>query len=432
MAQEADDTAENLTPLDSRKQRKDSKTKNKEPEKPQTKVIIRKLPPSMTLEMFLEQVSPIPEHDYLGFVPADLSMGPLTFCRAYIHFISLDDVLIFRDKFDGYVFVDNRGTEFPAVVEFAPYQKVKLVNVEQHLDEKSGTIEDDADYLQFIAQLENQDPVQIPSSDLFLEEIEAKEKERKALIGGLVVKTTPLIEFVKQRRVDREKAREEKREERKRREVERRKQRDSERPRKTKTAQPMKLLRKPERPVEDNEPDEHFSPKDKEEKPITAGKHKDRSKDGIKDERQNYERKQRDKETNSKGKTVSSQSNSIASELVTEQTVLEKSVTAEIKLSITKEEVSTEVTASKKILSPSRAGASGVKDEAKQGDDDQEGEKQFSSRNKEGRLRNKDRPTLAIYTPGSRKSKTQPATSEDAGEGLKEIRSRTFMRSSRK
>ena len=31
---------------------------------PPTKVVIRRLPPSMTKEEFEEQVSPIPEHDY--------------------------------------------------------------------------------------------------------------------------------------------------------------------------------------------------------------------------------------------------------------------------------------------------------------------------------------------------------------------------------
>ena len=35
---------------------------------PPTKVVIRRLPPSMTKEEFEDQVSPIPDHDYLRSV----------------------------------------------------------------------------------------------------------------------------------------------------------------------------------------------------------------------------------------------------------------------------------------------------------------------------------------------------------------------------
>ncbi len=45
------------------------------------KVVIRRLPPSMKESDFLEQVSPLPEHDYFYFVEADKSMEPHSYSR---------------------------------------------------------------------------------------------------------------------------------------------------------------------------------------------------------------------------------------------------------------------------------------------------------------------------------------------------------------
>ena len=37
------------------------------------------------------------------------SFGPMSFTRAYINFKNRDDIIKFRDQFDGYCFVDSRG-----------------------------------------------------------------------------------------------------------------------------------------------------------------------------------------------------------------------------------------------------------------------------------------------------------------------------------
>ena len=37
------------------------------------------------------------------------SLGPSAFCRAYLNLLSHEDLYIFTEKFDGYVFVDSRG-----------------------------------------------------------------------------------------------------------------------------------------------------------------------------------------------------------------------------------------------------------------------------------------------------------------------------------
>lgn len=66
----------------------------------------------MTEEQFKMQVSPLPDIDYFYFVPADMSLSPNAFCRAYLNFIDQSDLFIFTQKFDGYVFLDSKGMMF--------------------------------------------------------------------------------------------------------------------------------------------------------------------------------------------------------------------------------------------------------------------------------------------------------------------------------
>lgn len=71
--------------------------------------MVRRLPPSMTEEEFLQQIEPLPPVDYMYYVPADTTLSPNSFCRAYLNFINQSDIFIFTQKFDGYVFVDSKG-----------------------------------------------------------------------------------------------------------------------------------------------------------------------------------------------------------------------------------------------------------------------------------------------------------------------------------
>lgn len=111
----------------------------------------------MTQEQFLEQISPLPEHDYMYFVKADMSLGQFSFSRAYINFTEQQDIFMFREKFDNYVFVDSKGTEYPAVVEFAPFQRLPKKRVGKKKDLKCGTIESDSYYISFLENLKNQE-----------------------------------------------------------------------------------------------------------------------------------------------------------------------------------------------------------------------------------------------------------------------------------
>ncbi|KAL1417004.1 hypothetical protein MTO96_027216 [Rhipicephalus appendiculatus] len=210
----------------SRSSSETSKSKEKKERPFLTKVVVRRLPPTMTEEQFLEQISPVPESDYMYFVKGDLSLGPHAFSRAYINFVNQDEIFIFKEKFDDYIFVDEKGNEYPALVEYAPFQKIPKRRTRKK-DPKCGTIEQDPEYIKFLESLEQPEEVTLPSIDTYIEEIEAREKEIKANNGCLKV-VTPLIEYLQQRKLEKLKLREERREERKRREVEKKRLRDEE------------------------------------------------------------------------------------------------------------------------------------------------------------------------------------------------------------
>ncbi|XP_044538596.1 regulator of nonsense transcripts 3B [Gracilinanus agilis] len=185
---------------------------------PCVKVIIRRLPPTLTKEQLEEHLQPLPEHDYFEFFANDSSLYPHMFSRAYINFKNQEDIVLFRDRFDGYVFVDHKGQEYPAIVEFAPFQKsAKKKNKKK--DAKTGTIEDDPEYKKFLESYCAEEEKLTSTPETLLEEIEARNKEL------IAKKTTPLLNFLK----NKQRMREEKREERRRREIERKRQREEER-----------------------------------------------------------------------------------------------------------------------------------------------------------------------------------------------------------
>ncbi|XP_038287501.1 regulator of nonsense transcripts 3A isoform X5 [Canis lupus familiaris] len=141
-----------------------------------SKVVIRRLPPGLTKEQLEEQLHPLPAHDYFEFFPADLSLYPHLYSRAYINFRNPEDILLFRDRFDGYIFIDSKGLEYPAVVEFAPFQKIAKKKLKKK-DAKTGSIEDDPEYKKFLETycVEEEKPNANPET--LLGDIEAKTRE---------------------------------------------------------------------------------------------------------------------------------------------------------------------------------------------------------------------------------------------------------------
>ncbi|KAL2726976.1 regulator of nonsense transcripts 3A-like [Vespula squamosa] len=188
----------------------------KEKCRPMTKVVIRRLPPTMTQDQFIEQISPLPEHDYLYFVKADMSLGQFAFSRAYINFMDQQDIFMFREKFDNYVFVDSKGTEYPAVVEFAPFQRLPKKRIGKKKDLKCGTVESDTYYISFLESLKNQE------TDSTIAQPKTEYSYQPADNTLKKVTTTPLLEYLKQRKQEKQRLRDEKREERRRRDLERR------------------------------------------------------------------------------------------------------------------------------------------------------------------------------------------------------------------
>ncbi|KAM4560903.1 regulator of nonsense transcripts 3A isoform 3-T3 [Fundulus diaphanus] len=186
-----------------------------------TKVVIRRLPPSLSKEQLEEHLSPLPSYDYFEFFPADQSLYPHLFSRAYINFKSTEDILLFRDRFDGYVFIDNKGQEYPAVVEFAPFQKISKKKLKKK-DAKVGSIEEDPEYKRFLENYSCDEEKSMANPETLLGEIEAKTREL------IAKRTTPLLEYIKNKKIEKQRIREEKREERKRRELEKKRQREEE------------------------------------------------------------------------------------------------------------------------------------------------------------------------------------------------------------
>lgn len=193
------------------------KRKNKEDKQP-SKIIIRRLPGTMTEQSFLEHVSPLFEQDYFYFVQGENhSFGENNFSRAYINFVNVDDVFTFTSKFDDYVFLDDTGQEFPAVVEFAPFQRIPKNKSNRKTDSLCGTIEDDSDYQEFIRRLEFEEQEHKPNQVTeYYFDLTNDENEEK-------ITTTPLLEYLASRKNEWIKFKEEKKEDRRRRDLERRK-----------------------------------------------------------------------------------------------------------------------------------------------------------------------------------------------------------------
>ena len=118
----------------------------------------------------------------------------------------MNDLLLFKDKYDGYVFVDTKGGgEYRAEVDLAPFQKIPRQK-KNRKDTKVGTLEKDADYLKFVESLNApKSESNVNTAEMYLEELENRERELK-LSNGCPKVTTPLIEFIlKKKKGDRSK-----------------------------------------------------------------------------------------------------------------------------------------------------------------------------------------------------------------------------------
>ncbi|KAF9661569.1 hypothetical protein SADUNF_Sadunf19G0082300 [Salix dunnii] len=156
-----------------------------------TKVVIRHLPPSLSQSNLFSQFDHLFCHRYNWFCfrPGKSSHRRQRYSRAYIDFKNPEDVFEFADFFHGHVFVNEKGSQFKAIVEHAPFQCVPKPS--PHKDS-------DPDYLEFLKLIAKpaRNP---PSAEIKLERKEAEESE--AVRGAPI--STPLMEFVRKKRANR-------------------------------------------------------------------------------------------------------------------------------------------------------------------------------------------------------------------------------------
>ncbi|KAJ8570264.1 hypothetical protein K7X08_033926 [Anisodus acutangulus] len=165
-----------------------------------TKVVLRHLPPTLSQSMLLEHVDSrfAGRYNCFTFRPGKTSfflcsLKHQSYSRAYIDFRNTEDVIEFAEFFDGHVFVNEKGTQFKAIVEYAPSQRVQKHWSKK--DAREGTILKDPAYLEFLEFLAK--PVEnLPSAEI---QLERKEVERAGSAKDAPI-VTPLMDYVRQKR----------------------------------------------------------------------------------------------------------------------------------------------------------------------------------------------------------------------------------------
>ncbi|XP_043720634.1 regulator of nonsense transcripts UPF3-like isoform X1 [Telopea speciosissima] len=160
-----------------------------------TKVVLRHLPPVLSQSALMEQIDGnfAGRYKWFCFRPGKNSQKNPRYSRAYIDFKRPEDVVEFAEFFDGHVFVNEKGTQFKTIVEYAPSQRVPKSWSKK--DGREGTISKDPEYLEFLELISK--PVEnLPSAEIQLERREA-ERAGAAKESPIV---TPLMDYVRQKR----------------------------------------------------------------------------------------------------------------------------------------------------------------------------------------------------------------------------------------
>ncbi|KAK3230062.1 hypothetical protein Dsin_001943 [Dipteronia sinensis] len=162
-----------------------------------TKVVIRHLPPPLSQSDFLALIHDriVDRHNWFAFRPGKSSHKQQRHARAYLDLKRPEDVLEFAELFDGHVFVNDKGAQFKAIVEYAPSQRAPKPCSKK--DSREGTIYKDPDYLEFLKLIAK--PVEhLPSAEI---QLERKEAELAGVAKEPPV-VTPLMEYVRNKRAE--------------------------------------------------------------------------------------------------------------------------------------------------------------------------------------------------------------------------------------
>lgn len=160
-----------------------------------TKVVLRHLPHTISQSALMEQIDArfSGRYNWFCFRPGKHSLKSQSYSRAYIDFKLPEDVIEFAEFFDGHVFVNEKGTQYKAIVEYAPSQRVPKQWSKK--DGREGTILKDPEYLEFLEFVSK--PVEnLPSAEI---QLERKEAERAGAAKETPI-VTPLMDFVRQKR----------------------------------------------------------------------------------------------------------------------------------------------------------------------------------------------------------------------------------------
>ncbi|KAI3805163.1 hypothetical protein L1987_27278 [Smallanthus sonchifolius] len=160
-----------------------------------TKVVLRHLPHTISQSALVEQIDArfSGRYNWFCFRSGNHSLKSQSYSRAYIDFKRPDDVIEFAEFFDGHVFVNEKGTQFKTIVEYAPSQHVPKQLSKK--DGREGTIRKDPEYLEFLEFVSK--PVEnLPSAEI---QLERKEAERAGAAKEAPI-VTPLMDFVRQKR----------------------------------------------------------------------------------------------------------------------------------------------------------------------------------------------------------------------------------------
>ncbi|CAN8290103.1 unnamed protein product [Cochlearia groenlandica] len=159
------------------------------------KVVVRHLPPSLTQSDLLSQIEPrfSDRYNWVSFRHGKSSYKDQKCSRAYFGFKAPEDVYEFAAFFNGHVFVNEKGAQFKAIVEYAPSQRVPKPCDKK--DPREGSISKDPEFLEFL-KLISQPVENLPSAEIQLERREA-EKSGFSKPAPIV---TPLMEFIRQKR----------------------------------------------------------------------------------------------------------------------------------------------------------------------------------------------------------------------------------------
>ncbi|KAJ3499042.1 hypothetical protein NLG97_g657 [Lecanicillium saksenae] len=172
------------------------------------KLVLRRLPPGMTEDECLTILGETwalgkGKVDWFSYIPGKISTDPSKpsrLARAYLHLIKKDDMLALSDAVRSATWEDakqsftNPALVGPPSLELSSYKKVP--SSKRRTDARQGTIDQDPEFMAFLEGLANPVP---------LRDNAEMEDGDDATKGEAKVTTTPLVEYLKEKKANKSK-----------------------------------------------------------------------------------------------------------------------------------------------------------------------------------------------------------------------------------